>query len=240
MDYIERFQPRSHDNFEFDVIFKSFPICISNIKTYLNFNFFFKRNSKILNLSIIQFAIFQACKIFPESPYLDSFLISTSYCSSINIESDEWCEIKREYISARELSASLESLHRSRPVPYDLSFSFSPSSLFTPSLPHSLSLSTILGQPRRDEVRGRLKYADFYRRPRAVNERMGEPGMKNEKGLDHKGCGRPDFTGRRVLGNYRTFKVRKGSVTHYPTLDTSIVKSSTLLCRYPCHRTYPS
>lgn len=52
--------------------------------------------------------------------------------------------------------------------------------------------------------------------------------MKNEKGLDHKGCGRPDFTGRRVLGNYRTFKVRKGSVTHYPTLDTSIVKSSTL------------
>ena len=80
---------------------------------------------------------------------------------------------------------------------------------------------------RRDEVRGKLKYADFYRRPRAVNERMGEPGMKNEKGLDHKGCGRPDFTGRRVLGNYRTFKVRKGSVTHYLTLDTSIVKSST-------------
>lgn len=145
----------------------------------------------------------------------------------------EWCEINGS-ISTRELSASLGSLHCSRPVPYDLSFHFH----FPPLLSffffffplHTLSLSraTILGQPRRDEVRGRLKYADFYRRPRAVNERMGEPRMKNEKGLDHKGCGRPDFTGRRVLGNYRTFKVRKGSVTHYPTLDTSIVKSSTL------------
>lgn len=116
--------------------------------------------------------------------------------------------------------------------------------LFFPSFALSFALfliflpPPILGQPRRDEVRGKLKYADFYRRPRAVNERMGEPRMKNEKGLDHKGCGRPDFTGRRVPGNYRTFKVRKGSVTHYLTLDTSIVKSSTL--RVVTLGSYPS
>lgn len=126
---------------------------------------------------------------------------------------------------------------------HDLSFSFS---LFFPS-PQPLFRSFALSRSfpyhdsrsassRRDEVRGKLKYADFYRRPRAVNERMGEPGMKNEKGLDHKGCGRPDFTGRRVLGNYRTFKVRKGSVTHYLTLDTSIVKSSTPPCSLPLAR----
>lgn len=66
------------------------------------------------------------------------------------------------------------------------------------------------------------------------NERLGENwGTKNEKGPDHKGSGRPDFTGRRVLGNYRTFKDRKGSVTHYLTLDTSIVKLSTLRARPP-------
>lgn len=139
------------------------------------------------------------------------------------------------------LSASFESLHCSRPVSRaTISFSFS---LF-PSFALSFALfliflpPPILGQPRRDEVRGKLKYADFYRRPRAVNERMGEPRMKNEKGLDHKGCGRPDFTGRRVPGNYRTFKVRKGSVTHYLTLDTSIVKSSTL--RVVTLGSYPS
>ena len=81
-----------------------------------------------------------------------------------------------------------------------------------PSFARSLSLSRSFSHydsrsasSRRDEVRGKLKYADFYRRPRAVNERMGEPGMKNEKGLDHKGCGRPDFTGQtcpRQLSNF--------------------------------------
>jgi hypothetical protein len=29
---------------------------------------------------------------------------------------------------------------------------------------------------------------------------------------DHKGCGRLDYAGRRVLDNYRTFKDRKGSL----------------------------
>lgn len=104
---------------------------------------------EILNLSIIQFreikhfqiAIFEACKIFPESPYLfpNLHFVRWTRCSSINIESDERCEIKREYISTRELSASLGSLHRSRPVPYDLSFSFSPSSLSTPPPPLPVS-----------------------------------------------------------------------------------------------------
>lgn len=116
--------------------------------------------------------------------------------------------------------------------PFRATYTLSRFHLFSSSL-----FSTILGQPRRDEARGKLKYADFYRRPRVVNGRMVEPRTENEKGLDHKGCGRPDFTGRRVLGNYRTFKVRKGSVTHYLTLDTFIVKSSTLrvvtLASYP-------
>lgn len=137
---IERFQPeRSYDDFEFDIIFKSFPMFVFPILRRIWILTFLR---EILNLSIIQFreikhfqiAIFEACKIFPESPYLfpNLHFVRWTRCSSINIESDERCEIKREYISTRELSASLGSLHRSRPVPYDLSFSFSPSSLSTP------------------------------------------------------------------------------------------------------------
>lgn len=38
------------------------------------------------------------------------------------------------------------------------------------------------------------------------------------EGLDHKGCGRLDYTGRRVLRNYRTFKDRKGLGTRYCSL----------------------
>lgn len=49
---------------------------------------------------------------------------------------------------------------------------------------------------------------------------------KDVEGLDHKGCGGLDFTGRRVLGNYRTFKIQKVLIARYPARDTSVVKSS--------------
>lgn len=70
----------------------------------------------------------------------------------------------------------------------------------------------------------KLKYADFYGckgRRREDDEKT-----KDMEGLDHKGCGRLDFTGRRVLGNYRTFKIQKVLIARYSARDTSVVKSS--------------
>lgn len=75
-----------------------------------------------------------------------------------------------------------------------------------------------------------MKYADFYRckdRRREDDEKT-----KDVEGPDHKGCGRLDFTGRRVLGNYRTFKVQKGLIARYPVRDASIVKSSMFSAAY--------
>lgn len=63
-----------------------------------------------------------------------------------------------------------------------------------------------------------------------TGRRKGELRRKGEKtkdveGLNHKGCGRLDFTGGRVPGNYWTFKIRKG-LARYITWDMSTRKLS--------------